>query len=92
LGPLAAPPLVVATPSPRSNNHSSRGLVLTRGMSGAAAVAVDIDVDFDDVEGQVAVVLSRDNGLTLGLEAGFVDKVVESRRRVRECRRVERAG
>jgi hypothetical protein len=61
---------------PRSSNHSGRGLILALGTSGAAAAVVDADV-----EGEVAAVLDRGNGLTLGLEAGFLDGVVEMRQR-----------
>jgi hypothetical protein len=79
LGPLAAPPVAVATPSPRSSNHCGRGLVLALGTSSTAAAIANVDVDVDgDVEGEVAVVLDRDNGLTVGLEAGFVDGVVDA--------------
>jgi hypothetical protein len=58
----------------------------SRPRTGAAAV-VDVDTDAEaDVERQVAVVLDRDNGLTLGHEAGFVGGVIDASGNVGESK------
>jgi hypothetical protein len=57
-------------------------------MSSAAAAVVDVDAD---VEGQVAVVLDRDNGLTPGHEDGFVGEVIDASGNVGELKEQARA-
>jgi hypothetical protein len=85
LDPLAAPPLDVGS---RSSDHSGRGLVPALSTSGTSGAVADVDADVDDAEvgREVAVVLDRDSGLTLGLAAGSVDGVVDVSANVEESK------